>query len=198
MLTTKQQKYNSVLVQTDSVILLAKTFMRFQEHYESPEFRGKIFTIGQIKKWYSEKYGADTYSRDWVGFNFPSKVLTPFKNGLFDPLIPEEEALLELFRYRTDHFYIIGANDESTIRHELAHALFDYSIPYSTQINHLCKIYAKQLKPVKEYLLKKGYHPEVINDEIQAYVTDNNDDFIRSNLDTSIIDKINKTYGRYA
>ncbi len=24
---------------------LAKTFLRFQEHYESPEFRGKIFSL---------------------------------------------------------------------------------------------------------------------------------------------------------
>lgn len=198
MLTTKQLKYNSVLVQAESNLILAQTFMRFQEHYESPEFKDKIFTLGQIKHWYSQKYGADTYSRDWVGFNFPSQILQPFRQGLFDPLTNYEQMFLELFKYRHDHFYIIGANDESTIRHELCHALFGYSVQYKAHINQICKTYAKQLKPIKEYLLNKGYCEEVLNDEIQAYVTDNNDEFIKSNLDNNIIDKINKIYAQYS
>lgn len=194
MLTIKQLKFNSVLVKAISNEMLAKTFMRFQEHYESPKFKDQIFTVGQIKLWYSETYGADTYHKDWVGFNLPSKILKPFKNGLFDPLTDEEKELLDLFKYRQDDFYIIGANDEATIRHELAHALFAYSISYRNKINDICKIYKRQLTPVVKYLIDKGYHKDVINDEIQAYVTDHDDDFILANLDKKIIKIINDTY----
>lgn len=49
---------------------LASTFLRFQEHYESPEFRGKIFTLDEYKEWYmtnspnSIKKGIFTYYED--------------------------------------------------------------------------------------------------------------------------------------
>lgn len=197
MLTIKKQKYNSVLVQADTQTVLCETFMRFQEYYESPKFRNTIFTIGQLKNWYSETYGADTYNRDWSGFNFPHTVLCPFRQGLFDPLTPYEQELLDLFRYRTDNFYVIGANDEETIRHELAHALYYNNVLYKNQINQICKIYNKQLQPIKKYLISKGYCEDVLNDEIQAYVTDNSDDFIIKNLDSEIIDKLNKTYNMH-
>ena len=56
-----------ILVSADSQEELNRTFLRFQEHYESPEWKGKIFTDGQFRAWYSEKYGANTYERDWSG-----------------------------------------------------------------------------------------------------------------------------------
>lgn len=197
MLITKPLKFNTVLVKAPTNELLAKTFMRFQEHYESPKFKDQIFTIGQLKAWYSITYGADTYCSDWIGFNFPSSVLKPFRDGLFDPLIDEEKELLDLFRYRADNFYIIGANDESVIRHELAHALFSHNNLYKHKINHICKMYQKELKPIIKYLIDKGYHTDVINDEIQAYVTDNDDKFIIENLNDKVIKLINSTYLEY-
>jgi hypothetical protein len=190
-------KFNSVLVQISDVEILAKTFMRFQEYYESPKFKGTIFTIGQLKEWYSLTYGADTYHRDWIGFNFPSSVLDPFRKGLFDPLIQEEQALLDLFSYRHDLFYIIGANDQAVIRHELAHALYAYSNAYKASIDRICKKYCKALKPIYNYLSHKGYCKNVLNDEVQAYVTDNDDKFILSNLDQKIINEINITYNKF-
>jgi hypothetical protein len=198
MLTTKQQKFNSVLVQADSNDELAQTFMRFQEHYESPKFKNQIFTIGQLKQWYSETYGADTYVGDWEGFNFPSHILLPFRQGLFDPLTSYEQNLLDLFKYRHDSFYIIGANDTSTIRHELSHSLYAYNSSYRNKVNNICKLYSKALEPIKNYLLEKGYHYEVLNDEIQAYITDNSDKFIMSNLDTNILNKYNKLYENFS
>ena len=75
MLKIKKQKHNAVLISADSQEELADSFMRFQEFYENPYWADKIFTVGQVKKWYSEKYGADTYRFDWHGFNFPSCVL---------------------------------------------------------------------------------------------------------------------------
>ena len=190
----KQLKFNAVLLQTDSQESLCKTFIRFQEFYESPKFKDTIFTLGQLKHWYSITYGADTYYRDWEGFNFPSYVLKPFINGLFDPLTTEESELISLFRYRNDDFYVIGANDESTIRHELSHALYAYNKQYKKHIDIICHKYDKKLNKIKQYLLDKGYCNDVLNDEIQAYTTDNDDDFIKEYLDPIIAHKINRLY----
>lgn len=196
-LKTKSLKFNSVLVKAKTNEILAQTFMRFQEYYESPKFKNTIFTIGQFKKWYSETYGSDSYHNDWTGFNFPSYVLIPFRQGLFDPLTTLEQELLNLFKYRHDNFYIIGANDDAVIRHELSHALFAQNHQYKIKVNHLCKTYKKKLKIIKDYILDKGYHPDVINDEIQAYITDNDDKFIINNIDQVVINKFNKLYSYY-
>ena len=199
MLNVKIQPYNSVWVTADSQEELGLTFMRFQEHYESanPKFRDNIFTIGQLRHWYSETYGANNYHSTWVGFNFPSKVLIPFKEGLFDPLTIEENRLLDLFRYRKDSFYIIGAQNNATLRHELAHALYASDEQYKREINNFIKKYTNKFKKLSNILLKKGYCKEVINDEIQAYITDNDDSEIINSACPTIITGINKIYNLY-
>ena len=199
MLKIKSQSYNSVWIWADTQEELNRAFMRFTEYYESPNplFKGKIFTIGQLKSWYSMTYGADTYDIDWSGFNIPSSILKPFKEGLFDPLITEEQNLLDLFKYRHDHFYIIGAQNNSVLRHELAHALYSHNTKYKDKVNLLCSKFKKELSKTRKYILEKGYHHEVINDELQAYITDNDDEFIIKNTPSNLIDKFNKLYEEY-
>lgn len=199
MIHCKIQPYNSVWVKADSQEELGLTFMRFQEHYESynTNFRGKIFTVGQLRHWYSETYGSNSYHTDWTGFNFPSKVLLPFKQGLFDPLTPEENKLLEFFRYRHDDFYIIGAQNDATLRHELAHALYASNINYRKEINSFIQKNAKKVVKINKILLKKGYCKEVLNDEIQAYITDNDDSEFINNTCPAVISGINQIYNRY-
>ena len=199
MISCKKQPYNSVWICADSQEELGRTFIRFQEYYESPnpEFKGKIFTLGMVRQWYSIKYGADTYHHDWTGFNFPSKVLIPFKQGLFDPLTTEETELLNLFKYRNDHFYIMGAQNVETLRHELSHALYDSNIKYKTEINKYINKNKKQLEKAKKYILEKGYDQEVINDELQAYITDKDDQGIIHLINPKIISGINFIYEKY-
>lgn len=200
MLRIKKEKYNSVCISADSNEELARTFLRFQEYYESPskQFRNKIFTVGQVKHWYSQKYGADTYEKDWTGFNFPSRVLYPFQKGLFDPLTEEEKSLLSFFQYRHDNFYIIGANSKDVLRHELCHALYDSNIEYRNEINAFFKKNNKFIKKISQYILKKGYSKEVLYDELQAYITDNDDDFIINNTKMHILETINLIYNKYS
>jgi len=195
-LQIKKQPFNSVWVCADSQEELGNTFIRFQEYYESPnkDFRNKIFTVGQVRAWYSIEYGADTYHHDWTGFNFPSQILEPFRKGLFDPLTSEEKYLLDVLRYRHDNFYIIGAQTQAVLRHELSHALYSYCVKYKISIDQLCHKYKKDLKKISQYILDKGYDTSVINDELQAYVTDNDDDFIQTNTPAFIIDQINQLY----
>lgn len=193
-LKVKKQPFNSVWVCADSQEQLGNTFIRFQEHYESPKFKGQIFTVGQVRAWYSSTYGANTYQKDWCGYNFPSIVLKPFRDGLFDPLTNEEQELIELFKYRHDSFYIIGAQTDDILRHELAHALYGYSVKYKISIDQLVKKYQKDLKPTIQYILDKGYDKSVINDELQAYITDNDDEFIKKHTPKNIIEQINQLY----
>jgi hypothetical protein len=199
MLKIKSQPYNSVWISADSQEELGRTFIRFQEHYESPnpDFRGKIFTLGMVRQWYSVQYGADTYHHDWTGFNFPSRILLPFKQGLFDPLTSEEIELLNLFKYRHDNFYIMGAQNNATLRHELSHALYDSNEKYRNEIDSCIKKNKRGLAKTRKYILDKGYAEEVINDELQAYITDNDDQTIISSTDPHIILDINKIYKRY-
>ena len=199
MLNIKQQPYNSVWIWADSQDELGLTFMRFQEYYESdnPKFRNNIFTLGQLRHWYSESYGANNYHNTWIGFNFPSRVLIPFKEGLFDPLTSEENRLLDLLKYRKDHFYIIGAQNNSVLRHELSHALYANSPKYKAEIDAFLYKNRNKLKNTNRYILKKGYCKDVLNDEIQAYITDNDDNELINITCSTVIAGINKIFQKH-
>jgi len=199
MIKYKKQPYNSVWVWADSQEELGLTFMRFQEYYESPNpnFKGKIFTQGQLRKWYSETYGTNTYHHDWSGFNLPSVVLIPFKDGLFDPLTDEEKNLLELFRYRHDNFYIIGAQNTATLRHELSHALYASNEKYKNEINRFLNNNRQKIKKASKYILDKGYCKDVLFDELQAYITDNDDNELINVTCSSVITGVNKIFNKY-
>lgn len=199
MLTIQKQPHNSVWIRADSQEELSLSFMRFQEYYESvnPDFKNKIFTVGQLRAWYSLTYGGDTYHKDWIGFNFPSKVLEPFKKGLFDPLTEYETNLLEFFRYRHDNFYIIGAQDQATLRHELSHALYSTNDQYARTVNSILDNNKKKMKKVRQFILDKGYNHDVLNDELQAYITDNEDKFIVENTPPEVFRKINSLYQKH-
>jgi hypothetical protein len=151
MLKIKKQPYNSVLISASNQQELAESFMRFQEHYESPHWADKIFTIGQFKKWYSEEYGGDTYHIDWRGFNFPSTVLKPFMEGLFDPLTDNEKSILDFFKYRKDNFYIIGSNSDDVLEHELRHAFYNFNINYKNEVNKFIEDNKQKIKTCKPY-----------------------------------------------
>lgn len=163
-----------IRVSADSQRELGSTFIRFQEHYESPEWKDKIFTEGQLRAWYSEKYGQNTYEVDWTGFNIPSSILDPFIKGLFDPLAEREKDLVDLFKYRTDKFYIIGSqHDDSTLDHEICHGLFYTNQEYQDKVLNVLRCNMKKLKPVAEYVSGLMYHPSVVEDEVHAYVSAN-------------------------
>jgi hypothetical protein len=158
---------------------LASTFLRFQEHYESPRFRGKVFTLEEYKEWYTQnspegrKTGEFTYYDDWDGFNIPSYVLTPFYQGKFDPLSRKEKTLLELLEEESKKFYVIGVfgepkRAEVTLKHEIGHGLFYTSPSYKEEVLRLTKQFdLRKLK--RELQSTAGYHPDVMEDEIHAY-----------------------------
>lgn len=172
---------------------LAEAVMRFQEYYESPfdDIRGKVFTMGYLKsKGAGALGGVNTYAGNplmeatWDGYNFPGHVLKPFIQGLFDPLTEEEKAIVELFRYKTDDFYVIatyGDEDKSdTLEHEVRHGMYGVCPEYRAEVNKLISKYSAKLAPLKKCLASWGYHSDVLTDECHAYMGADHDYFFES------------------
>ncbi|NHJ49445.1 MAG: ABC transporter ATP-binding protein [Asgard group archaeon] len=158
---------------------LCSTFLRFQEYYESPKFKGTVFTLDEYIKWYSlpEIRGAFTYYTDWSGMNIPSYCLEPFFNGLFDPLTTREQQILDVFDGKTGKYYIIGTHGKMkrSLKHEIAHALFYISDEYQLESTALLK--DVKCNSFRSYLLRIGYDKDVMIDEIQAYLVSNINQF---------------------
>ncbi|OGY60376.1 MAG: hypothetical protein A3B23_01675 [Candidatus Colwellbacteria bacterium RIFCSPLOWO2_01_FULL_48_10] len=165
--------------------LMAMTFLRFQEYYESPEFRGRVFTREEFERWYIEKRGSFSYAQDWPGFNIPSEILRPFYDGRFDPLSAEEKEFLQLFRGRKEPFYIIGTskgNPSEYMDHELAHALFSTNKGYKSDVMEIISLIPRA--DLKEFwdMINIGYHESVMVDEVQAHFVANFDELVREGL----------------
>ena len=145
--------------------------LRFQEYYESPEFAGKIFTLGEYREWYIKKTGDFNYVELVEGMNFREYVFEPFIRGLFDPLTEGEQEVLNRVGRGTSFKYLIGTyhgGDHDVFEHEICHALYGTNDNYKTQIDKILKKY--NLKKITKWLKKQEYGDHVINDEIHAYV----------------------------
>lgn len=158
-----------------SQYLLTSTLLRFQEHYESPKFRNKVFTLEEFSDWYATTSESETmsYYSDWSGFNFPSYVFKHFLNGDFSPMSSKERFLLSLFEDIKDDFYVIGTykdpKKDAVIIHELVHAMFYTNKEYADKVVTLLQ--SKNLDNIKQCLRDMGYCEEVLLDEINAYFT---------------------------
>lgn len=174
------------MVSMNNQNVLGRTFMRFQEHYESPypEIKNTIFTRDHFKKIYKERRGASkfTYCDDWAGYNFPSYVLKHFIDGKFNPLIGCEKQIVDYFRKLVKDsdkgFYIIGtiSDDETIINHELSHGLWYTNKKYKTAQRKAISSLSKETRDeINNQIRKFGYCDEVLEDETVAYLTANGD-----------------------
>jgi len=178
-ISIKQITSKIVYIETVTQEYLGKMFCRVQEHYESVKWAGKIFTLGQYREWYTREYGAFDYYSSVVGTNLPSSCSKPFIEGLFDPLSEEEQVLVELFRCRTDDFYIIGGTEEgdstATFNHEVTHGLFGTCPEYEEQVLKLVektKIQnPERMTLLYEYFKENAYNEAQYDDEINAYIS---------------------------
>jgi len=154
--------------------LMTSSLLRFQEHYESPKFRGKIFGLEEYMDWYAATHGGTfSYFEDWVGFNFPSHILRMFEGDYSS----KEEAVTLVVdgvmrKHGLDKCYVLGTaiGGEEAIDHEIAHALYSLYPEYARQVNRLCRTHAEALKPLEAWLKGTGYHKKVWNDEVNAYL----------------------------
>lgn len=181
---------------------LASTFLRFQEHYESPQFKGKIFSLDEFKRWYiansenGRKTGRFTYHQDWTGFNVPSYVLEPFYQGLFDPLSKQEESFLDNFENkRRTKFYLIGTfGDHEALEHEIAHGLFYTDGEYKKKVlGILASMKPEDRSKIRNLLMNNGgYHKDVLDDEMHACLATDPEYFTRRSLKSRNIPKVHR------
>jgi hypothetical protein len=150
---------------------LCKALCRIEEHYESPEFKNKIFTLGEYRKWYSTQFGSWSYYKDWSGFNIPSGALKEFINGSFDPLSEQEAEVIELFKYKQGLFCIIGTFENGptdVFEHEICHALYLTNQEYKQEVDNY--INTLELSDLRTFIKQLGYSDSVIDDECHAYI----------------------------
>lgn len=185
VITTELKEYNLIKLSNNIFQLnmntqaeLCLTFLRFQEFYESPEYKGKYFSWEEYIQWYSSTQSKDKinfdYHKSWNGFNIPSSVLKPFIEGKFN-LTKREESFLKLFKNIKGDFYIIGTHKEKDenyykglLKHETAHGMFFLSPEYKEEVLNILK--NKKLDPIHTILDDLGYHKDVHLDEIHAYL----------------------------
>jgi len=156
--------------------LLAATFMRLQEYYESPlrGFHGRRFTHEQYMDAYAAKYGNFTYTVDWTGFNVPGNIVVRFFS-LFRDLSRKEtalhEAMLPVMERWGDRFYLVGSmsGDPDTLKHEMAHAFYYLDQGYKREMDAITAGWL-QADSFRQAIARKGYRMSVAKDETQAYM----------------------------
>jgi len=177
--------YDNVFLLTfDNHYDLAMSFLRCQEYYESPnpDFKGKFFTLLDYMEWYAkERDNTFSYPADWGGFNLPHWVLKDmWRSGRLIPDKNKYDDLMAMFYKQVDakvpinkKWYMLGCieEDEETLDHELAHAFYYTDDAYKTKQDKLISKNPKTVEAVKEWLIEEGYADDVMNDEVQAYLS---------------------------
>lgn len=175
-------KDNIIFLKGDNQYELSSTFMRLQEFYESPKFKGEVFDLEEYMDWYASEYGNFTYTKDWNGFNVPGHIVAKFFEEFDNILLRKEKNLLEMVAShlgRTSRFYVIGSHGENTtsrdvMRHEYAHAFFYLNQQYKKEQEELVMKLPKLFRNnVYKWLEESGYHEYVFVDECQAYLSTN-------------------------
>jgi hypothetical protein len=159
--------------------------MRYQEFYESDSetFRGKGFKWKEFVDYYKNKTKSDilTYHKDWAGYNIPCDSISSCMS-----LIPDINfydlimfSIIENIKkiVGTDKYYLIGVDQTDgenldLIYHELAHGLWFGNKNYHTkQLNNLQNLPEDTYDKLANKVLKMQYGENVVDDEIQAYLS---------------------------
>ncbi len=193
---------------------LAQSLMRLQEFYEGvdDDIRGNYFTLEEFMHYFTKDDGIFDYTKVWSGFNIPGYIVEKWydlfkkNDGLTNK---EHQVMSKLFDVKkdTDPWYIIAAtaNDEfyqETIAHEKAHAYYHLSEPYREKCNELInEIGVNDYNQMHMRLNSIGYRNDVINDEIQAYLSTSKKPDIKnvyfgklSSKTMKLVDRFRKVY----
>lgn len=178
MMKIESSKDNIIFLKGDSQYDLAATFMRMQEYYESPKFKGKEIVLEEYMDWYAAEYGNFTYTVDWNGFNVPGNVVRKFFEVHQDILLQKEHKLFDLLApwiEGKERFYVIGVHEmDNTLDHEFSHAFYYLDTSYKARQRVMLKDLPEEfITHVHAMLEKKGYHPSVFEDETIAYLATN-------------------------
>ncbi len=165
--------------------LRARVFMRYQEFYESDSdsFRGKGFKWQDYTKFYKEKTKKDyfSYHEDWAGYNMPctsiESCIAKIPDLNFYDLIMFSVVDTIKNIIGGDNYYLIGIDqsdgeDPSLIFHEVAHGLWFSSPIYKRkQFNNIERMNPSVRNTISKKITGMGYGENVVDDEIQAYLS---------------------------
>jgi len=157
--------------------LLASSFMRLQEFYESPyeDIHDCYFTREHYEDLYASKNGNFTYYQDWAGFNIPLSCVRKFWHIFRHHDLYEKECrlLVSISKALADKGmqYLIGVVDGDTmsLNHELAHGLYATNTKYHADMSRL--VANVDTKKLRKKLMDMGYDGDKVDDEVQAYLS---------------------------
>lgn len=170
---------------------LALHFFRYQESTDT-----EIISMIDLMERYSKNFGKGdfTYTKDWVGFNLPGRVILDLHRRGIKDINKYDNIMLafaEMIKSKegTEDFDIIGTSGEdsnftNTFNHELAHSLYSHDKRYKNKITKLLKeLPVRTHNRLYNKLIELGYQEELNDflDEIQAYLCNGSDgDFFGS------------------
>ena len=170
-------------VKVGDVKIRCYLFLRYQEYYEgsSKSIRGNRFSIDQFIRWYSEEYKNKemcTYAYYWCGFNIPSWSIEECLSKIVDE--NEYDRLMSnifsscISDNDGKNFYLLGIDslDSDILNHEMAHGMYYTDSDYKIAMDEITEsIPADSYAALKKIILDMGYGDNVVDDEIQAYMS---------------------------
>lgn len=195
----------------DKSIELVSHFLRAQEFYESPKFKGKHFQLMDYIKWYMQEGrpakdgNTFTYFNDWAGFNIPAETIIECHKGITD--MNDYDRFIHIIASKAlslsnDRAYLIGTSIDrpGVIKHEIAHGLFHIESGYKKEaLDCIYNMNDKLKSVICTTLINIGYCESVLNDEIQAYMSTGlcsymKDDIIENKISSKTLSKERKPF----
>lgn len=169
--------------------------IRISEFYESslPSIRYNLFTLDEVQDAYASLNNNEmTYYEDWTGFNIPGDVVMSFyrsySQSSFTELSRRELLLHQMLRQHCPQMVSVDAAQyylivtcrgcESALNHELAHAYWYMNSEYRDKMTAMMTACRQPLTAIGEQLFllemnlsEMGYSHDVLEDELQAYMS---------------------------
>lgn len=182
---------------------LVLTMCRVQEFYEAHDsrLRGKNFTWAEFLDVFTSDDGTFTYFLDWAGFNIPGDVFNAWSVravGVSDREVELIDGVLSM-KQQSAAFYIIGMLEEDTgvLDHEVAHARFYLDPLYNAKMQKLNDDLEPAIRKLMVWeLLNMGYSPNVVEDELQAYLATSDADTMYDifDMEADEYERVSKPY----
>ena len=184
------------------------SMLRFNEHHECKNFKGKVFSHEKYVSWYKKTVDKEfKYTEEINGFFLPSKALKSFYRKKFKDLsIGEQQILLAFEDIKDKDSGIIAMHNEyeaedlifrkQTFKHELAHSFFYFYPSYRKKVTKLIK--SVDNTAVIKFLENFAYPPAYFIDETNSYLLHDIAELNLHNVDLTeykeIIPKLKKLY----
>ena len=161
-------------LQFETRLQMTLAMCRMQEFYESPypHIRAQYFSFEDFIAAYAKPDGTLDYFNYWDGFNIPPTSIAAFKT-VFDDKSNRELRILSAWEL-ADKPYLIATDSDYALAHEIAHARWHMEPEYRANARVIIEAMTPALREELWRCLKANERyvndPQLLDDEIQAYV----------------------------